>query len=51
MTYCIRSVALPQIAVTDFFTIDTESDMESYVMSTGPLSVCVAAEVGRAVLT
>lgn len=31
------------VTVDDYFSVSTETEMESYVLSTGPLSVCLAA--------
>ena len=42
---CEVDTSLDVMAITGYTTIKGESNMASYVQSTGPLSVCVAAEV------
>lgn len=37
-----------QVTVESFHYIDNERDMKRYVRTTGPLSVCVSAEVKNA---
>lgn len=34
-----------KVTVTDYFFLDTEDEMIDYVTTTGPLSICIAAEV------
>jgi Papain family cysteine protease len=47
ITGTCRSKVDNKVTVTKYYTIDGEDDMINYVMSTGPLSVCLdASEFG-----
>jgi len=42
---CSSSTSLNKVTVSSFYTLSSESDMAAYVQSTGPLSVCVDANL------
>mmetsp|Transcript_19359 Transcript_19359/g.17577 ORF Transcript_19359/g.17577 Transcript_19359/m.17577 type:complete len:328 (+) Transcript_19359:53-1036(+) len=42
---CSSTKRLNKVTITSFYTLASESDMAAYVQSTGPLSVCVDANL------
>jgi len=41
---CVSNSSEYIVTVTDYYSIEGESDMATYVLSTGPLSICLSAE-------
>lgn len=41
---CVSNSSEYIVTVTDYYSIEGESEMASYVLSTGPLSICLSAE-------
>ena len=41
---CVSNSSEYIVTVSDYYLIDGETDMASYVLSTGPLSICLSAE-------